>query len=101
MTFRKLNAKTDMLRPKDHWITVTSGMSGWFAVEMWMNDEEPKLGAFPEPWDTGLGRYRTEDEARVEAICWAHEQQMPWSLPLSEEQAAAILAGVGRKEEPK
>lgn len=60
------------------YMTVTSGMSGHFAVMVWLN---PDMGGFWEPWDTGIGRYRTEDEARVEAIQWADAEGIPYLLP--------------------
>lgn len=47
-------------------ISVTSGMSGHFAVHYWWNPE-----GFPEPWDTGFGRYATQLEAEAEARQWA------------------------------
>ena len=39
------------------------------------------MGGFWEPWDTGIGRYRMEDEARVEAIQWAGDEGVPYLLP--------------------
>ena len=53
-------------------ITVTEGMSGFFAVHMWLNEEED-FGPFWEPYDTGYGRYNTREEAEVEAKAWAGE----------------------------
>lgn len=55
------------------WITVTSGMSGYFAVQMWRN---PDMGGFDEPWDTGFGRYKTRAEAEVEAREWAAAEEL-------------------------
>lgn len=55
-----------------NFITTAEGMSGWFAVMYWWNDEDPELpGGFWEPWDTGLGRYRDEAKAIEEAQTWA------------------------------
>lgn len=51
-------------------ITTTEGMSGFFAVHMWLNEEED-FGPFWEPYDTGFGRYATREQAIVEAIEWA------------------------------
>jgi hypothetical protein len=58
----------------DHksFVTTTQGMSGWFAVQYWWNDQEPDIGGFWEPWDTGMGRYATESEAIQEAQMWAN-----------------------------
>ena len=60
----------DQLKPEDFpVITTTHGMSGYFAVMYWWNPE-----GFPEPWDTGIGRYATVEEARVEAQQWAEAE---------------------------
>jgi hypothetical protein len=62
--------------PEQHWMSVTKGMSGYFAVEMWINPndgDEP----FPEPWNTGIGRYVTEAEAYEEAKMLAQLDGMP------------------------
>lgn len=53
-------------------ITVTEGMSGFFAVHMWLNEEED-FGPFWEPYDTGYGRYNTREEAEREAREWSME----------------------------
>lgn len=53
-------------------IDITSGMSGYFAVHYWWN---PK--GFHEPWDTGIGRYRTAKEAYQEAKEMAIELDLP------------------------
>lgn len=51
-------------------ISVSQGMAGYFACMIWWNDEDPKLG-FWEPYDTGYGRYKTFEEAELEAKEWA------------------------------
>ncbi len=48
------------------YITTTEGGIGWFAVHVWWNPE-----GFWEPYETGFGRYATEDGAIVEAKVWA------------------------------
>lgn len=53
-------------------ITTTQGMSGFFAVHMWHNEEEKDIGPFWEPYDTGIGRWETREEAELEAIDWAN-----------------------------
>lgn len=58
-------------------ISVTSGMSGFFAVQYWWN---PDLGGFWEPWDTGIGRYANEESAIAEAKMWAEEENLPFCL---------------------
>jgi len=60
-----------------HFITVTKGMSGFFAVHMWRNDEED-FGPFWEPYETGLGRYETREEAEREALLWAENMEMEY-----------------------
>lgn len=54
-------------------ITVTSGMSGWFAVMLHWNTDH---GGFWEPWTTGIGRYATKEEAIIEAKDWAEAKEM-------------------------
>jgi len=63
---------------EDHsdFITVTSGMSGYFAVHMTWDEE----GEFWEPWTTGVGRYRTKDAADNEACNWALEDNIRLSI---------------------
>lgn len=60
-----------------YFITVTEGMSGFFAVHMWLNEEED-FGPFWEPYVTGMGRYATREEAEVEAIEWAENTGMEY-----------------------
>jgi len=50
------------------WIEVTKGGAGYFAVMVWDGD------GFPEPWETGVGRYETEAEATAEAKSWAESE---------------------------
>lgn len=56
----------DLIR-EDHapFVTVTSGMRGYFAVLMTYEN------GYWEPWQTGIGSYRTADEAWREAQDWA------------------------------
>lgn len=60
-------------------ITVTEGMNGYFAVHMWLNNEED-FGPFWEPYDSGFGRYATKEEAIAEAMAWANEAGMEFKL---------------------
>lgn len=62
---------------KKPYITVTHGMRGWFAVKMWWNPKEPGCGnteGFWEPWQTGVGSYRSSKEAEPEAKLWAESE---------------------------
>lgn len=54
----------------DHpsFITVTHGMSGFFAVMLTWNEDH---GGFYEPYTTGMGRYDHGDAANAEAKQWA------------------------------
>lgn len=78
--------RADLRTFRGKFMTVTEGMSGYFAVMFWFN---PSMGGFWEPFDTGFGRYRTEDEARVEAIRWADEEGVPYLLPDAQPVGAA------------
>lgn len=49
-------------------ITVSNGLRGWFAVNMWWN---PEHDGFYEPWNTGCGSYETREGAIKEAKAWA------------------------------
>lgn len=53
-------------------VTTTHGMSGYFAVLFWLNEEED-FGPFWEPYESGYGRYETQEEAVLEAKQWALE----------------------------
>ena len=59
----------------DHpsFISVTQGMSGYFAVLMsWSRD------GFYEPWNTGFGRYSTREDAIREAREWAEAEELEY-----------------------
>ena len=60
---------------EDHkpYITVTHGMSGYFAVHVWWNPE-----GFWEPWSTGFGRYSDKAQAIAEARQWAEAEEMEY-----------------------
>lgn len=59
-------------------VTVSEGGAGHFAVIFWWN---PDMDGFWEPWDTGIGRYGLEDDARVEAIALADDEGIPYLMP--------------------
>jgi hypothetical protein len=52
--------------PKPY-ITVSSGMRGFYAVLMCWD----KVDQFYEPYNTGIGSYKTKREAVIEAKEWA------------------------------
>ena len=62
-------------KPKPY-ITVTSGMSGNFAVMLWWNDEDKNLGGFWEPYLTGIGRYKNVADAIAEGRQWAEAEEL-------------------------
>lgn len=67
-------------KPREHWYTVTDERSvsgAFFAVEMWRN---PEMGGFPEPFNTGLGRYADQKQAAEEAVILADEYGLPCVL---------------------
>lgn len=64
----------------DFFITVTHGMSGYFAVLMGTDEATKKEfgDSFREPYNTGMGRYRTREEAEFEAKEWAECEEIPY-----------------------
>lgn len=60
----------------DHpsFISVTQGLSGYFAVLMSWNED----GCGYEPWNTGVGRYATREEAVREALAWAEAEGLEY-----------------------
>lgn len=60
-------------KPGEHWIGVTRGVRGWFACEYWMNNQEPDMGPFPEPWQSDDFSFETEAEAIEHAKRLAHD----------------------------
>lgn len=60
---------------KDHktHIQVSLLGSGWAAVQLWW---APEHGGFWEPYQTGVGRYATKEEAIQEAKEWALAEEM-------------------------
>jgi hypothetical protein len=62
------------LKPGDHFIGLSEGVSGHFAVEYWIN---PDMGGFVEPWETGLFSYATREEAVAEAHIMAEDTGLP------------------------
>lgn len=53
-------------------ISVSRGMSGYFAVLMAWTTQDDECGY--EPWNTGFGRYATREEAVREAREWAEAE---------------------------
>ncbi len=57
------------------YITVTRGMSGFFAVMIHWNKD---MGGFCEPYQTGVGRYPDVEQAKEEARGWAEAEDLPY-----------------------
>lgn len=66
------------LKPGQHFVTVTQGMRGWFACEMWINNQEPDLGPFPEPWQSDPMTFATKEAAIPHARWLAGELDVPY-----------------------
>lgn len=56
-------------------VTITHGMRGFFAVLIHWNTD---LGGFAEPWNSGIGSYRSSAEAEPEARGWAEAEGIPF-----------------------
>ncbi len=70
--------KEEQKFPQYPYITVTLGMSGYFAVMIWLNKENPEM-PFEEPYQTGIGRYRTREKAEIEAKSWAAAEELRYA----------------------
>ena len=66
---------------KEHrsFITVYKPIAGWKAVQYWWN-EDPELGGFWEPWQTGICAFATKEEAIEDAKFWAEDEELPFYL---------------------
>jgi hypothetical protein len=54
------------------YVTVTQGISGWFAVYVsWTKDGD---SGFYEPYHSGFGRYKHREDAETEAQEWAKSE---------------------------
>lgn len=58
------------------YVTITQGMSGFFAVYVWWNPD-----GFHEPWKTGIGRFPSALLAEPEAMQIAEEEDIPYIPP--------------------
>jgi hypothetical protein len=64
-------------KSRNHYITTTFGISGYFAVMRAEYEDEP--GEWMEDnVTTGIGRYRTKERAIIEAKQWAKEEGIPY-----------------------
>lgn len=73
-----ITKKLEEIQPGEHFISVTQGMRGWFACEFWINNEEPDLGAFVEPWQSDDSSFLTRAEAQNWAKLLAEAEDLPY-----------------------
>lgn len=78
VTIREMTPADIGLVENKPFITVTKGMSGYFAVLMWW---APEHGGFWEPWQTGIGRYDEKWRAVSEAKVWAECEELEFKEP--------------------
>lgn len=64
------------------YITVTKGMSGWFAVMI------VDTNGFPEPECTGIGRYAIQSKAISEGKYWAECEGIRFDMPSIDDSPA-------------
>jgi hypothetical protein len=57
-------------------ITVYEAISGWKAMIVHWNDEDPEIGGFWEPWQTSYFGYPTKEEAIDYARDWARDEEI-------------------------
>jgi hypothetical protein len=62
---------------RNHHISVYCSISGWKAVE-YAEFWEPGKGWFMDPVLTGIGTYKTREEAEIEARDWAASEGVPF-----------------------
>ena len=60
---------------RNYRISITRGMSGYFAV---MLADYEDMDWSTHVVTTGIGRYRTRDEAELEGISWAEAEEIPF-----------------------
>jgi len=60
---------------RNHRITTTQGMSGFFAV---MIADYEDMDWCPDIVTTGIGRYATSAEAEKEGRQWAEDEEIPF-----------------------
>jgi hypothetical protein len=58
-------------------ITTKEGMYGWFAVHIWLNEEDLER-PFWEPYERSFRTHPTREEAEVEAREWARNMEMEY-----------------------
>lgn len=88
-------------------VNLTPAMSGYFAtLYTWSRLEggvdihgKPYAESwFPEPWNTGIGRYATWQEANAEGEGWAEAEGVKF-IPATEERVAEAEAGLVRSRQ--
>jgi hypothetical protein len=74
-----------MSEERKAFITTTHGMRGWFAVHMWWNNKDIEGHGFWEPWQSGIGSYKTEAEAAKEGRIWAEAEGLEFKEAMPSE----------------
>lgn len=60
------------------YVTVYRPIAGWKAMLVWLNNEEPDLGPFWEPWNTSLFAFAEKEDAVLDAKMWAKAEGIPF-----------------------
>ncbi len=60
-----------MTKSRNHKISISSGMSGFYAIEIAEYHDEITGGWYLDCVQTGIGRYQTKEEAIEEGKEWA------------------------------
>jgi len=71
----------EMVENYSPFITVYESIGGWKAVCYCWTDEDPDLGGFWEPWQTGYFGYATKEPAILEAKAWAEAEELEYREP--------------------
>jgi hypothetical protein len=61
-----------------NFITVTEGMNGFFALEMWFNEEDLEGLSFWEPYQRSFRTHPTREEAEAEGRQWAEDMEIEY-----------------------
>ena len=66
-----------MEKSRNHKITVTNGMSGFFAIETaeYLDDDGEW---YQDVTQTGIGRYKSSEKAEREGRAWAKDENLPF-----------------------
>lgn len=74
----------------DEKMTVMLLGSGYAAVHMVLV-KDAKLGEYWDAQQTGIGRYRTREEALKEALSWSHTEEIPMDWDIQQKSNSRYL----------